>query len=108
MAWVCGLRASLADPPAEFPSTMNSSLARGSRDEQSTSFPGSPAPSSADLRRVRSRADRAATRARAASMPFWMIWPASRGFSSNQSLNFSLVARSTRERTGTLPSLAFV
>jgi hypothetical protein len=29
MAWVWGLRASLADPPAELPSTMNSSLSRG-------------------------------------------------------------------------------
>ena len=28
MAWVRGLRASLAEPPAEFPSTMNSSLSR--------------------------------------------------------------------------------
>ena len=31
MAWVLGFRASLADPPAELPSTMNSSLSRGSR-----------------------------------------------------------------------------
>jgi hypothetical protein len=66
MAWVRGLRASLAEPPAEFPSTMNSSDSRGSRDEQSANLPGSPAPSSADLRRVRSRAPCAAMRARAA------------------------------------------
>ena len=71
-------------------------------------MPGSPAPSREDFLRVRSRADWAATRARAADIPFWMIWPASRGFSSNHSASFSLVARSTRERTGTFPSLALV
>ena len=43
---------------------MNSSESRGSFDEQSASFPGRPAPSRSVLRRVRSRAWRAATRAR--------------------------------------------
>src|SRR5674476_790002 len=66
IAWLRGLRASFAEPPAEFPSTMKSSHSRGSFDEQSTSFPGSPAPSRALLRRVRSRAWRAAIRAREA------------------------------------------
>ena len=37
-----------------------------------------------------------------------MIWLASRGFSSNQSASFSLVARSTSDRTGTFPSLPLV
>ena len=55
-------RRRLADPAAEFPSTMNISDSVGSRDEQSTSLPGRPAPSRADLRRVRSRAWRAAMR----------------------------------------------
>jgi hypothetical protein len=40
MAWKVRLRASLAEPPAEFPSTMNSSAWRGSREEQSASLPG--------------------------------------------------------------------
>src|ERR1700759_606268 len=44
MACVCGLRASLADPPAELPSTMKSSDSRGARDEQSASLPRRPAP----------------------------------------------------------------
>src|SRR5215469_14700980 len=52
IACVTGSRASLAEPPAELPSTMKSSDSRGSRDEQSASLPGRPAPSSADLRRV--------------------------------------------------------
>ena len=64
-----------------------------------------------DLRSVVAGADAARddeTRALAASIPFWMIWPASRGFSSNHSASFSFVARSTSERTGTLPNLALV
>ena len=55
IAWNSLLRACLADPPAESPSTMKSSLSAGSRDEQSDSFPGSPEDSSRLLRRVRSR-----------------------------------------------------
>ena len=105
IAWVFGFRASLAEPPAELPSTMNSSHSRGRCDEQSTSLPGRPAPSSADLRRVRSRAERAAMRARAAWSAFWTIWLASRGFSSNHSASFSLVARSTSERIGDVAEL---
>ena len=103
-----GLRASLAEPPAELPSTMNSSDSRGSRDEQSASLPGRPAPSRADLRRVRSRAPWAAMRARAACIDFCTIWLASRGFSSSHSVSFSLVVRSASERMVTLPSLALV
>ena len=47
--------------------------ASGLRSEQSASLPGRPPPSSAPLRRVRSRALRAASRARAASMALLMI-----------------------------------
>ena len=79
------MRASLADPPAELPSTMNSSHSRGSFEEQSTSLPGSPAPSSALLRRVRSRAWRAARRARCACIDLATIWLPSLGFSSEAS-----------------------
>ena len=50
------------------------------------------------MRRVRSRAPWAATRARAACIAFCTIWLASRGFSSSHSASFSLVARSTSER----------
>jgi hypothetical protein len=67
-----------------------------------------PAPSSADLRRVRSRASFAARRARDATTDFETTRRASLGFSSSQLASFSFVARSSRERTDTLPSFAFV
>ena len=54
-----------------------------------------PAPSRADLRRVASRAWRAAARARWALRPFLTILLASVGCSSNQSASCSLVARWT-------------
>ncbi len=63
MAWVSGLRAATAEPPAESPSTMNSSHSFGSRELQSFSLSGIPAPSSADLRRMALRASLAALRA---------------------------------------------
>ena len=69
-AWVLRSRACFAEPPAESPSTMNSSASAGSVTEQSASLPGRVEFSSADLRRVRSRALRAAWRARAASTAF--------------------------------------
>ena len=56
-----GSRARLALPPALSPSTMKSSDSAGSFDEQSASLPGIADDSSSDLRRVRSRAWRAAT-----------------------------------------------
>ena len=42
MAWVRGSRPPRAEPPAESPSTMNSSHSLGSVDWQSTSLPGKP------------------------------------------------------------------
>ena len=66
-------RPCLAVPPADSPSTRYSSHVSGWRSEQSASLPGRPPPSSAPLRRVRSRALRAASRARAASMALLMI-----------------------------------
>src|ERR1700749_1493385 len=61
-AWFSRLRACLAEPPALSPSTMNSSDLAGSRSWQSASLPGRELMSSADLRRVSSRALRAASR----------------------------------------------
>src|SRR6266404_1890509 len=58
MAWKSRSRASTAEPPAELPSTRNSSADSGSFDWQSASLPGSEELSSADLRRVRPRAHR--------------------------------------------------
>src|SRR5690606_41532497 len=85
IAWKCGSRPPLAEPPAESPSTMYSSDLRGSVDWQSDSLPGSDVDSSRLLRRVRSRACRAATRARAACDALLTISLASPEFSSNQS-----------------------
>src|ERR1700716_2714701 len=56
MAWKRRSRPCLADPPAESPSTMYSSLRAGSRSWQSASLPGNELPSSAPLRRTRARA----------------------------------------------------
>ncbi len=55
-----------AEPPAESPSTMKSSLSAGFSFEQSANLPGKTADSRAVLRRVRSRAFWAASRACAA------------------------------------------
>ena len=63
-AWNSELRASLAVPRAESPSTMNSSVRSTSVLRQSTSLVGSEDDSSAFLRRCASRCWRAATRAR--------------------------------------------
>ena len=67
IAWVRGSRASTAVPPAESPSTMNSSLSSALLLEQSFSLSGMPAPDSAVLRRMALRAFLAATRAWAAA-----------------------------------------
>ena len=61
---------------------MKSSADSGSRIEQSASLPGSDELSSADLRRVSSRALRAASRARIAAIALFAIARASCGFSS--------------------------
>ncbi len=82
IAWKRRSRPCLAVPPADSPSTRNISQRLGSRSEQSASLPGSPPPSSAPLRRVRSRALRAASRARAASIALLMILRATGGFCS--------------------------
>ncbi len=73
IAWVSLLRACLAGPAAESPSTMKSSLSPASREEQSASLPGRLADSSRLLRRVSSRTLRAAMRARAAVTVFSAI-----------------------------------
>ena len=97
-----------AEPPALSPSTMKSSADSGSLIEQSASFPGSDIDSSADLRRVSSRAFRAACRARCAAIALVMIWRASVGFSSKNSESFWLTAVETSPLTHGLPSFVFV
>ncbi len=71
MAWYIRSRPPSAVPPAESPSTRNSSLASWSRVVQSMSLPGRPPPERTPLRlRTSSRALRAASRASAASIAF--------------------------------------
>src|SRR5204863_56362 len=82
IAWVRRSRPPFALPPADGPSTMKSSHFSGSRSEQSASFPGREKPSSAPLRCTRSRAFRAASRARNAVRHFSTMRFASAGFSS--------------------------
>ena len=89
MAWFVRLRPCLAEPPAESPSTRKISQRAGSFSWQSASLPGRPALSRLPLRRVSSRALRAASRARAASMAFSRMALASRGFSSKNWFSFS-------------------
>ena len=72
---------------------MKSSADSGSLIEQSASLPGSDMLSSADLRRVSSRAFRAAWRARDAAIALLTIWRASVGFSSRNSASFALTRR---------------
>ena len=97
-----------ADPPAESPSTKNTSVLDGSFSEQSFSLPARKFTSSAVLRRVSSRALRAASRASAASMILPTIVLASFGFSSNHSANFSFIRLSTAGRTSDETSLSLV
>ena len=108
IAWMFRSRPCLAEPPAESPSTTKSSVRAGSRTVQSASLPGRFEFSSADLRRVRSRALRAASRARWAATALRMTWLASVGFSSRNSESPLLIAACTKPSTGGLPSFVFV
>ncbi len=107
-ACVCRSRPCLAEPPAELPSTMKISAKDGSLTEQSASLPGSGEFSSALLRRVRSRALRAAERACAAWTALRMIARASPGFSSRNSASLELTTLATKPSMPGLPSLVFV
>ena len=111
IAWFSGSRPRMAEPPAESPSTMNSSASSAFLVRQSVSLPGRPAPSSADLRRVASRAWRAATRARAACVAFVTSDFASDGCSSSHSAELVvgdlLDRRAHRDRAELALGLAF-
>ena len=90
IACVLRSRPCLAVPPAESPSTRNTSEKAGSRSEQSANLPGIEAPSSTPFRRMTSRAFRAASRASAACILFRIIFLETDGFSSKYAFNFSL------------------
>ena len=108
IACVLRSRPPLAEPPALSPSTRKISLFAGSRSWQSASLPGSVEMSSTPLRRVSSRALRAASRAEAASITFWMMPRASFGCVSNQWETASATAACTTGCTSLLTSLSLV
>ena len=108
IAWARRSRPCFAEPPAESPSTRNSSDRAGSVSWQSASLPGSIPESSAPLRRVNSFALRAASRARSASSPFSSTFRAIPGFSSKHADSFSFSIISTMPLTSLFPSLVFV
>ena len=107
IACVARSRPDCAEPPAESPSTRNSSVFAGSRSEQSRSLPGSDSPSITPLRTV-SRALRAASRARKAIMILLTTASPTDGFSSKKVMSRSLTIESTMPCTSPLPSFVFV
>ena len=108
MAWNERSRPCLADPPAESPSTRKSSQVAGSSMEQSASLPGRTALSRPVFLRTRSRALRAASRARAALAAFSMIPFATPGCSPRNSPRCWLMTCLTIPSTSLLPSLVLV
>ncbi len=108
IAWKRRSRPCFAEPPALSPSTMKISLLAGSRSWQSASLPGRLAMSSAPLRRVRSRALRAASRAAAASTTLATTFLASDGCSSNHCWSLSPTIPSMTGRTSDETSLSLV
>ncbi len=107
MACVSVFRPPLADPPAESPSTMNSSARSTSLVRQSASLAGMEPESSAVFRRVRSRARRAASRAWAATTPRWASFFASAGLVSSHSPSASPTAFKTNASISGLSSFSF-
>ena len=108
IAWNLRSRPCLAEPPAESPSTRYNSESAGSFSWQSANLPGRPMPSSTPLRRVSSRALRAASRARAASIILLTMIFASLGFSSKNALICCATSSSITGRTSEETSLSFV
>ena len=108
MAWKRRSRPCFAEPPAESPSTINSSDFSGSFSWQSANFPGRPSPSRTPLRRVMSRALRAASRARAASTIFPHKIFASCGRSCKYALKASATISSIGPRTSLETNLSLV
>jgi len=107
-AWFFLSLACLAEPPAESPSTMKSSLLSGDLLWQSASFPGSELISNAEFFLETSLAFLAASRAAAASKIFVITNFASLGFSSNQLVKFSDTIDSTIGLTSEETNLSFV
>ncbi|MPN09859.1 hypothetical protein SDC9_157152 [bioreactor metagenome] len=108
IACVFGVRAILAEPPAESPSTRYISQFTGSLSEQSASLPGRRAFSSTLLRRTSSLAFLAASLALAATRPFSTIVFAICGFSSKKYVKYSVSTDSTAFFASLFPRRVFV
>ena len=101
-------RPCLAEPPAESPSTMNSSVSAGSLIVQSASLPGRPMPPMRGLARAR-RAPCARPRGPGRRRPpCGRPARASCGFSSRNSASLALTTEATKPSMPGLPSLVFV
>src|SRR5690625_7358492 len=87
---------------------MKISDSAGLREEQSRSLPGMPPVSSGDLRRVASRALRAAPRAIAAAWPFITIERAAAGWGANPAWSGSVSTLALNVRARGVPSLGLV
>ena len=108
IACVLRSRPCLAEPPAESPLDQKQfGLGGIAFLTIGELLPGRLATLIAPLRLI-SRARRAASRAAAASITFWMIDLASAGFSSSHSLILSLISDSNGWRTSELTSLSLV
>ena len=107
MACVVLFLPAFAEPPAESPSTINSSDFAGSRSEQSASFPGNPPPERTDFLTV-SLAFLAASRARAALTAFSMMTLAVEGFSSKYFCNPSYTTDPTTPSISVFTNLDLV
>ena len=108
IAWVLRSRPCFAVPPAESPSTINSSHLDGSRSLHPANLPGKPPSSGPDFLRDNSRALRAASRAVAASTILSTISFAVAGFSSKYWYSNSDVVFSTIGRTSLDTNLSLV
>ena len=109
IACVRGSRPWPAEPPAESPSTINTSHSEGSLLEQSFNFPGKLLLPSKPLRlRAKSRALRAANRAVAACKDLRAMSLPCAGFFSNQAASSSFTTFCTNALASVFPSLVLV
>ena len=108
MAWKTESLASIADPPAESPSTKKISVVSLSLFWQSASFPGSAVESKTFLFLDKSLAFLAASLARLADKALLSIIFPIFGFSSRKLSRCSVITESTTPLVSEFPSFAFV
>ncbi len=108
IAWKRRLRACFADPPAESPSTINSSFFLASRPVQLASLPIRVLLNMLFFWRVTSFALRAASRTLADAMDFLIMVSAVAESAFNNALNASVANASHAMRASTLPNFVLV